>query len=288
MSYKIPQDEFGLVTSGEFYGVATGGAIDYFVNLNNAIGPLNLAMIGKMFKVRFNVANTTNNVTLNVNGVGSSIPITKNGRQSLAPNDILTDEILLLVFDGSYYQIIGKIAANNVLPTSGTVNGPLIWDGSAWVAGTAPAVIPSGGGVNHILTWDGSQWVSTYAAAYSGTQWRSYEVQITDFVGASNEFFPQSNKTIYFINVDNFLAGEIYDIILPTDIPGGTEMMFIGRGFKNCLLRINTAYPSIPLVHYLVWSGNITPFLPYPLTWFARHYVFHAIGINKAWVEVYL
>lgn len=90
-------------------------------------------------------ANTTNAVTLNVNGLGA-VPVVKNGSAALAPGDFAANQVFEVSYDGTNFQVTGAnnghgalinvqllTASGTYMPTPGATNG------FAWVQGAGGA-----------------------------------------------------------------------------------------------------------------------------------------------------
>lgn len=61
---------------------------------------------GQMFRITSAGVNLTTSVTLNINSLGA-IPITKNGSTPLAIGDIKASSVLVVIYDGTQFQLIG-------------------------------------------------------------------------------------------------------------------------------------------------------------------------------------
>jgi hypothetical protein len=86
----------------KIYAVATGSANTYVVTLTPAV-----TAYPRVLAVQINVANTGAS-TINPNGLGAK-SITKNGTTALSSGDLPANQIFLLVYDGTRYQVAGSI-----------------------------------------------------------------------------------------------------------------------------------------------------------------------------------
>lgn len=96
----------------KIYAVATGSANTYAVTLSPAV-----TAYPRVLAVQINVANTGAS-TINPNGLGAK-SITKNGTSAVASGDLPANQIFLLVYDGTQYQVAGSIGSGG--GGSGTV-----------------------------------------------------------------------------------------------------------------------------------------------------------------------
>jgi hypothetical protein len=124
-------------TTPNFYAVATGLVNVLAVTLSPAATALTAGL-----EVDFlpNLANTTTNPTLNVNGLGAAT-ITKLGTAALAVSDLTTTAIAKVIYDGTGWELQNPQATS----VGGTVNNCSTTGGVAYYAatGTAVSCLPS-------------------------------------------------------------------------------------------------------------------------------------------------
>lgn len=98
---------------------------------------------GLSLRVKFTYGNTAANPTLNVNSLGA-VSIKKHGTTAAASGDWEDGAVVILVYDGVYWQISGSsqsspFYAGTTAPSDtrklwiDTANGLKYWDGNAWV-----------------------------------------------------------------------------------------------------------------------------------------------------------
>lgn len=95
----------------------------------------------------FKVANTnTSSVTINIDSLGAKA-ITRDGTTALAANDLVADEIVTIVYDGTRFQVINPNAFTNL-----RVSGTLDVTGAATVGSTlaVTGVVSSGATFNDV------------------------------------------------------------------------------------------------------------------------------------------
>lgn len=100
---------------------------------------------GAWAAVKFTVTNTAANPTLNINGTGAKAVRYRNA--AVSAGALAANRIYLMVYDGTYWQIVGDLDTSYTHPTT---------------AGNKH--IPSGGAANQILTYSASG-----TAVWSGT-----------------------------------------------------------------------------------------------------------------------
>jgi len=101
------------------FALDTGTADNYVISLMPAPSSYSRGMTVNFLALN---ANTTNS-TLNVNGLGAK-PITKFGSNALVANDILANQQIQVIYDGSNFQMIcpASTISGSVLSVSGTAN----------------------------------------------------------------------------------------------------------------------------------------------------------------------
>jgi len=276
MSYKIPQDLLGTLTGDEFFGHSTDGPDIYSVTLNDSIMPL---QAGKMFKVKFDNTNTVSVVTLEVFGVGMPINVVKNGSLPLLANDIMAGEILLLVFDGTNYQIISKVLPTAVIANGSVIAEPLIWNGSSWVpAGGISNSLPLGNASNDTLTWNGTNWASTSLADVYFQKWGN-----TIVYNAAQVPIPVVSRMLYYIDSQG-LSPITLDMELPISPAGGFEVMVIlWDDVNGRTVRINAQTPNLI---YKLNGGEVATYIMNTASEKLVHLVY-AENINGGnWVQI--
>lgn len=106
----------GLQHGAEFYA-ADSGAADVMVVTLSPIPTSYTA--GMVIKVKAGHANATTTPTINVNALGAKT-ITKNGTNALVANDIVTNEVITLMYDGTQFQLQTPPALTPPLATTYT------------------------------------------------------------------------------------------------------------------------------------------------------------------------
>lgn len=86
------------------YAASTGSANAYIVSLTPAATAYNTGML-VYFKANFS---NTGASTIDVNGLGATA-IKRNYNQDLSADDIRTDQMVMLMYDGTYFQMLGQI-----------------------------------------------------------------------------------------------------------------------------------------------------------------------------------
>ena len=130
----------------QIYAADSGTANTYVV----ALSPAPLTLIAG-FTVRFLAANAnTGASTLNVNSLGAKA-IKKSGTAALVANDIVANEMIVVIYDGTSFQMVsppGSIASgsnlsDNISQTSHgfSVGNVLYYNGSAYALAEANSVI---------------------------------------------------------------------------------------------------------------------------------------------------
>ena len=103
--YTASETDVELQNSGKFSGTAAG-TDTYTVSFTPAVAGYSS---GQRFFVIFTNANT-GAATINVNGLGAKA-LTKNGATALASGDIAAGQAYAISYDGTRFQILGKISA---------------------------------------------------------------------------------------------------------------------------------------------------------------------------------
>lgn len=83
---------------------------------------------GQMFYFVAAGANT-GAVTLNINSLGAK-SVTRDGSTALVANDILSGEVVLVIYDGTRFQLIGPKSGDVIGPASSTDNAVVRFDGT--------------------------------------------------------------------------------------------------------------------------------------------------------------
>lgn len=97
------------------YAADAGSTDDYAITL--APAPTAYAA-GQTFRFKANTANT-GATTLNVNGLGAKT-IKKNYNSDLATGDILANQLVEVIYDGTNFQMLSPVAGNTLTKASGT------------------------------------------------------------------------------------------------------------------------------------------------------------------------
>lgn len=103
----------GLQHGAEFYG-ADSGAVNVMVVTLSPIPTSYTA--GMVIKTKANHTNTTTTPTINVNGLGA-VTIQKNGTSALVAGDILINQVITLMYDGTVFQLQNPPALTPPLAT---------------------------------------------------------------------------------------------------------------------------------------------------------------------------
>jgi len=99
-----------------------------------ATAPVSMSALaaGQTFRFIAAGANTTTSVTLNINSIGAK-NITKNGTTALAVGDIPASSVVVVVYDGTQFQLISLLSASSLLSTNNTWTGKQTFTGTSSV-----------------------------------------------------------------------------------------------------------------------------------------------------------
>jgi hypothetical protein len=142
---------FGQNTSESFWNKATDfQSLTTSTNVSNAYsvtGAITSYVTGFTIAVKFNAANT-GPATLTVNGI-SAIAIKKNGTDALVSGDIAANQIYILQYDGTNFQLVGRHGASS----SFAINRADVTLTAAEVRGlyTSPPTVISAPGVGRYI-----------------------------------------------------------------------------------------------------------------------------------------
>jgi len=120
-----------LNQNGAKTSATASGTDTYTVTLAPAITAY---VTGQVFDILFTNANTGAS-TININGLGA-IAIKKNGTLALSANDILAGQVYSIFYNGTVFQLIGRIF-NTWLPPSISLGTLLVYGASFFVNGGA-------------------------------------------------------------------------------------------------------------------------------------------------------
>lgn len=97
------------------------------VDTITATAPIALASYtaGQTFRFVSAGANTTTSPTLNINSIGAK-SITRNGSVAIAVGDILSGEVVEVVYDGTRFQLINSVNTLNSPTINGAVSGSAV------------------------------------------------------------------------------------------------------------------------------------------------------------------
>lgn len=144
---------------------------------------------GQVFRFVPAGANTTNAVTLNINGLGAK-SITKNGTTALAAGDLIGGAVIEVIYDGTRFQLTagGSVLTGHGecrLSVTGTTTIKLSpYNGSSLIIGGTTQQIPSAGVTYTISGLAASTLYYVYAFMNSGTM--TLEVVTTTHATATN------------------------------------------------------------------------------------------------------
>lgn len=152
---------------------------------------------GNLFS--FVVANTnTSAVTLNVDGLGAKA-ITRDGTTALAANDLIATEGVLVLYDGTRFQVINPNAATN-FRVSGTL-------GVTGVATMTAAPVFSSATASLPMFTDGSKALVSNAMTGTGSVVMSASPTMTGTIAAANETL---SGTLGVTGVATFTAAPVF------------------------------------------------------------------------------
>lgn len=103
--YTASETDIELQNSSKFSGTASG-TNTYTISFTPAVTSY---VSGQRFFVKFTNANTAA-ATININGLGAK-DLTKNGTTALASGDISANQVYVISYDGTQFQILGRITA---------------------------------------------------------------------------------------------------------------------------------------------------------------------------------
>jgi hypothetical protein len=133
---------------------------------------------GQMFYFVAAGANT-GAVTLNINSLGAK-SVTRDGSTALVANDILSGEVVLVVYDGTRFQLIGPKSGDVVGPASATDNAVVRFDGTTGklIQNSTGVTITDGG----VLTTTTNASINGVAVGKGGSS-GSYNTVVGDTAG---------------------------------------------------------------------------------------------------------
>ncbi len=149
-----------LTQSGSKTYATASGTDTYTATITPAITAY---AAGQSFAIKFTNANT-GAATLNLNALGAKA-ITKNGTTALVSGDISANQVYLVTYDGTQFQIVGRITAS-----SSTVRAMALGADEAWNT--------YGSGVWTIVWSAGDQYLTRVSGgATTGQARRSHKVE---------------------------------------------------------------------------------------------------------------
>jgi hypothetical protein len=103
----------------QFGGISYGGSGNAYTATNNAVGTWSAYAAGDFIGL---LANHTNSgaATINVDGLGAKNIVTNDGG-SLVSGDITSGALVLLVYDGTSFQLVGSFASGSYQPLDATL-----------------------------------------------------------------------------------------------------------------------------------------------------------------------
>ena len=103
----------------QFGGLTYGGAANAYTATNNAVGTWSAYAAGDFVGL---LANHTNSgaATINVDGLGAKNIVTNDGG-SLIAGDIVSGALVMLVYDGTAFQLVGSFASGSYQPLDATL-----------------------------------------------------------------------------------------------------------------------------------------------------------------------
>jgi hypothetical protein len=104
----------------QFGGITYGGAANAYTATNNAVGTWSAYAVGDFIGL---LANHTNSgaATINVDGLGAQSIVTNDGG-SLVAGDISSGALVLLLYDGTRFQLVGSFASGSYQPLDATLS----------------------------------------------------------------------------------------------------------------------------------------------------------------------
>lgn len=104
----------------QFGGITYGGAANAYTATNNAVGTWSAYAVGDFIGL---LANHTNSgaATINVDGLGAQSIVTNDGG-SLVAGDIASGALVLLLYDGTRFQLVGSFASGSYQPLDATLS----------------------------------------------------------------------------------------------------------------------------------------------------------------------
>jgi hypothetical protein len=130
--YRLGYVQNGVSEIGPWLKTVDTGAVNaYQTTFRNGMD-FGLSQ-GSMIFLQVLAANTSGTPTLNVNGLGAK-KILRYGNQSLAPGDLNPNAYALLIYDGSFWELLNPQTINGTV-TAVTATGPLVSTG-----GVAPNI----------------------------------------------------------------------------------------------------------------------------------------------------
>jgi len=133
-----PTNKSSVIQSEELFAVDTGAADAYEIDIVPAPSAY---VTGQMFTFKAINANT-GATTINVNGLGAK-GIIKNITTALESGDIVANQIISIIYDGTNFKMVGAVSLNglgDVALTSLITNEVLTWTGTKWVNQTAAEI----------------------------------------------------------------------------------------------------------------------------------------------------
>jgi hypothetical protein len=152
--YRLGYNQNGVSEIGPFlYTVDTGTVNAMKTTFRNGMdSELNTGSMIFLLPVN---ANTSQNPTLDVNGLGEK-RILKYGNRALAPGDLSTAALAVLIYDGQFWQLVNPQTTIPTLSgTTGSIGGTALTAGSC-ASGTAAIIGATVGHPVSVSASDGS------------------------------------------------------------------------------------------------------------------------------------
>jgi hypothetical protein len=103
----------------QFGGISYGGSGNAYTATNNAVGTWSAYAAGDFIGLLANHTNT-GAATINVDGLGAKNIVTNDGGALIA-GDLTSGALVLLLYDGTSFQLVGSFASGSYQPLDATL-----------------------------------------------------------------------------------------------------------------------------------------------------------------------